>query len=178
MLRAHLDRAPDKELHLSLKINSLPVPVMRMLEADTLYYPPLEFNDPMPMMNWLATGFGVTWVMHEPDPEVERRNLSPAFGWRFTQGDLVKIRVFNSVNSRHPMNHPMHLHGQRFVVLEQDGVAMNNLVWRDTVLVPLGSTVDILVEMSNPGNWMFNCQIPEHVGSGMSMNFSVEPATP
>ncbi len=175
-LRAHLDRAPDKELHLSLRINSLPVPIMRMLEADTLYYPPLEFNDPMPMMNWLTTGLGVTWVIHEPDPEAERGDLGPASGWRFTQGDMVKIRVFNSPDSRHPMSHPMHLHGQRFVVLAQDGVPMDNLVWRDTVLIPLASTVDLLVEMANPGNWMFNCQIPEHLGSGMSMSFSVEPA--
>lgn len=175
-IRAHLSRAPDKELHLSLQIKSLPVPIMRMLEADTLYYPPVEFNDPMPMMNWLSTGVGLTWVIHEPDPEAEPGDLGPAFGWRFKQGDMVKIRVFNSPDSRHPMSHPMHIHGQRFVVLAQDGVPMDNFVWRDTVLVPVASTIDLLVEMSNPGNWMFNCQIPEHLGSGMSMSFTVEPS--
>ena len=70
----------------------------------------------------------------------------------------------------------MHLHGQRFLVLEQDGVRLNDLMWRDTVLAPVGSTVDMLVEMSNPGTWMFNCQTPEHVGTGMSISFRVDPA--
>ena len=87
----------------------------------------------------------------------------------------MKIRLFNDPDSWHPMSHPLHLHGQRFVVLEQDGVPSSNLVWRDTVLVPVGSTVDLMVEMSNPGSWMINCQIPEHLGAGMSMSFLVQP---
>ena len=106
---------------------------------------------------------------------MDPRDLGPAIGWRFRQGNLVKIRLFNDPDSWHPMSHPLHLHGQRFVVLEQDGVPSSNLVWRDTVFVPVGSTVDLMVEMSNPGNWMFNCQIPEHLGAGMSMSFSVQP---
>ena len=147
-----------------------------MMEMDTLYYPPVEFNDAMPMMNWLSTGIDVMWLMHEPAPGVSPRDLGPAVGWRFKQGDIVKIRIFNSHKSWHPMSHPLHLHGQRFAVIEQDGVQATNLVWRDTLLIPVGTTVDLLVDMSNPGTWMFNCQIPEHVGSGMSMNFTVDPA--
>jgi FtsP/CotA-like multicopper oxidase with cupredoxin domain len=128
------------------------------------------------MMNWLSTGMDVQWLLHEPDPDANPRDLGPARGWRFNQGDLVKIRLFNTAESWHPMSHPLHLHGQRFVVIEQDGVRSQNLVWRDTVLVPVGSTVDLLVEMSNPGTWMLNCQIPEHVGSGMAMTFTVRPS--
>ena len=174
-IRSQAGRPVDKELVLSLRIGALPLPVIRMLEIDTLYYPPIEFNDAMPMMNWLSTGMNVLWLLHEPSPNVDPRDLGPAIGWRFRQGDLVKIRLFNDPDSWHPMSHPLHLHGQRFVVLEQDGVPSSNLVWRDTVFVPVGSTVDLMVEMSNPGNWMFNCQIPEHLGAGMSMSFSVQP---
>ena len=174
-VRAQAGRSVDEELVLSLQIGELPIPVIKMMEIDTLYYPPVEFNDPMPMMNWLSTGMDVQWLLHEPDADADPRDLGPARGWRFNQGDLVKIRLFNTVDSWHPMSHPLHLHGQRFVVLEQDGVRSANLVWRDTVLVPVGSTVDLLVEMSNPGTWMLNCQIPEHVGSGMAMTFSVRP---
>lgn len=173
-VRAQAGRPVDEELVLSLRIGALPLPVIRMLEIDTLYYPPVEFNDAMPMMNWLSTGMNVLWLMHEPAPDVDPRDLGPAIGWRFRQGDLVKIRLFNDPGSWHPMSHPLHLHGQRFVVLEQDGVPSSNLVWRDTVFVPVGSTVDLMVEMSNPGSWMFNCQIPEHLGAGMSMSFSVQ----
>jgi FtsP/CotA-like multicopper oxidase with cupredoxin domain len=174
-IRAQAGRPVDEELVLALRIGALPLPVIRMLEIDTLYYPPVEFNDAMPMMNWLSTGMNVLWLMHDPAPDVDPRDLGPATGWRFRQGDLVKIRLFNDPDSWHPMSHPLHLHGQRFVVLEQDGVPSSNLVWRDTVLVPVGSTVDLMVEMSNPGSWMFNCQIPEHLGAGMSMSFVVQP---
>ena len=175
-LRAQAGRAVDEELVLSLNVGELPIPVIMMMEMDTLFYPPVEFNDAMPMMNWLSTGIDVMWLMHEPAPGVSPRDLGPAVGWQFKQGDIVKIRVFNTHDSWHPMSHPLHLHGQRFAVIEQDGVQSRNLLWRDTILVPVGSTLDLLVEMSNPGTWMFNCQIPEHVGSGMSMNFTVNPA--
>ena len=62
------------------------------------------------------------------------------------------------------------------LVIERDGVRTSNLVWKDTAVIPVGSTVDLLVDMSNRGNWMFNCQIPEHMGSGMSITFRVDPA--
>ena len=75
----------------------------------------------------------------------------------------------------HPMQHPMHFHGQRFLVLSQDGVANDNLVWKDTVLLPTGATTDILLELSNPGRWIAHCHIAEHLEAGMKMVFTVEP---
>ena len=71
------------------------------------------------------------------------------------------------------MNHPVHIHGQRFLVLNIDGVANENLVWKDTAIVPVGSTVQYLVDMSNPGDWMMHCHIAEHLDAGMMMPFSV-----
>ena len=73
------------------------------------------------------------------------------------------------------MHHPIHLHGQRFLVLAQDGVPNQNLGWKDTVLVPVGSTVDILLEVSNPGRWMLHCHIAEHLEAGMMTAFAVDP---
>ena len=49
------------------------------------------------------------------------------------------------------MAHPIHLHGQRFLVLTRDGVRSDNLVWKDTAIIPAGETVELLVDMSNPG---------------------------
>jgi FtsP/CotA-like multicopper oxidase with cupredoxin domain len=71
------------------------------------------------------------------------------------------------------MNHPIHLHGQRFLVLNRDDIQNQNLVWKDTAILPVGSTMDLLVEMSNPGEWMFHCHIAEHLNAGMSFNFTV-----
>jgi FtsP/CotA-like multicopper oxidase with cupredoxin domain len=59
-------------------------------------------------------------------------------------------------------------------VLAQDGVANDNLVWKDTVLLPTGATTDILLELSNPGRWMAHCHIAEHLEAGMKMVFQVE----
>jgi FtsP/CotA-like multicopper oxidase with cupredoxin domain len=65
------------------------------------------------------------------------------------------------------MQHPIHIHGLRFLVLSQDGKENDNLVWKDTVLVPTGSTVDTLLVADNPGLWLMHCHIVEHRGAGM-----------
>ena len=82
-------------------------------------------------------------------------------------GDIKKIRLYNDPNSAHPMQHPIHIHGMRFLILDQDGKINNNLGWKDTVLVPTGSTVDILLVADNPGLWHMHCHIAEHMGAGM-----------
>jgi FtsP/CotA-like multicopper oxidase with cupredoxin domain len=143
---------------------------MRSLEFEAgLYSPPLEWNDAMPMMNWLSTADQVEWILREPDTGRENMEID----WRFTAGDVVKIRIFNDPETLHPMNHPIHLHGQRYLVLSIDDVPNNNLVWKDTAIVPSGSTVDILADMTNPGKWMLHCHIAEHLQAGMMTMFTV-----
>ena len=97
-----------------------------------------------------------------------------AIDWKFTVGDRVKIRLVNEMDSDHPMHHPFHLHGAgRFLVLARDGLPEPNLVWKDTVLVRTGQTVDILLDVTNPGLWMAHCHIAEHMQSGMMFSFTV-----
>ena len=98
-----------------------------------------------------------------------------AIDWKFRVGDQVKIRLVNEMDSDHPMPHPFHVHGAgRFLVLARDGVEEPNLVWKDTVLVRTGETVDILLDVTNPGRWMAHCHIAEHHESGMMFGFDVE----
>jgi len=40
-----------------------------------------------------------------------------------------------------------------------DGKENLQLAWKDTYLVPTGSTADILLDASNPGAWMAHCHI-------------------
>ncbi len=169
-MRAHADRAPDFRLEATVRVQGLPLPIVRSMEMDTLYIPPMEWNDAMPMMNWLSSGTQVTWILRDLATGRENGDIH----WTFQRGDLVKIRVFNSPESFHPMNHPIHVHGQRFVVLARDDVPNDNLVWKDTAILPVGSTMDILVEMSNPGDWMLHCHIAEHLSAGMMFHFTVE----
>jgi FtsP/CotA-like multicopper oxidase with cupredoxin domain len=98
--------------------------------------------------------------------------------WHVALGSVVKLRIFNDPKSFHPMQHPIHLHGQRMLVVSRDGVPTKNLVWKDTVLIPVGSTVDLLIDASNPGAWMLHCHIAEHLGSGMMAVMHVDPASP
>ena len=93
----------------------------------------------------------------------------------------MKIRLVNEMDSDHPMHHPFHIHGAgRFLILSRDGKPEPNLVWKDTVLLRAGETVDILLDVSNPGLWMAHCHIAEHNQSGMMFSFNVardpEPA--
>jgi FtsP/CotA-like multicopper oxidase with cupredoxin domain len=172
--REHFGRAPDHELVTTLEVRDLPTPIVLSMEADTLYVPPMEWNDAMPMMNWLSTAEQVTWVLEDPTTGARNDEID----WRFEVGDVVKLRIFNTPDSFHPMNHPIHVHGQRFLVLSVDGVEASNLVWKDTAIVPVGSTVDFLVEMSNPGEWMIHCHIAEHLHSGMMFSFTVAGDAP
>lgn len=48
------------------------------------------------------------------------------------------------------MQHPIHFHGQRFLVINQNGTNSDNLVWKDTALVRSGEYIDIIIDMSNP----------------------------
>jgi len=163
------DREPDHELELTVRVHDLPLPIVLSMEIDTLYVPPMEWNDAMPMMNWLSTGKQVEWIIR--DRATGRENMD--IDWRFRKGDVVKIRLFNNPKSFHPMNHPFHVHGQRFLVTALDGVRPTNMVWKDTAIVPVGSTMDVLVDMSNPGKWMAHCHIAEHLHAGMMMHFEV-----
>ena len=43
--------------------------------------------------------------------------------WRFRVGDVVKLRLVNDRRALHAMQHPIHIHGQRFLVLSVNGVA-------------------------------------------------------
>jgi FtsP/CotA-like multicopper oxidase with cupredoxin domain len=49
-------------------------------------------------------------------------------------------------------------------------------VWKDTVLVRTGETVDVLLDVTNAGTWMAHCHIAEHHESGMMFSFEVAPS--
>jgi suppressor of ftsI len=170
--RNYFDRAPDHELRLNLRAGNLPTPMVAFMSLDTAYFRPLEMNDAMPDMNWITSGRDITWIMRDAATGAENMDIR----WQFRQGDIVKIRIVNEGKgeSFHPMSHPIHFHGQRLLVLSVDGVANPNLVWKDTILIPVGRTVDLLMEATNPGDWMMHCHVAEHLGVGMMGLFSVE----
>jgi len=133
----------------------------------------IEWEDDMVEVNKMTTPENMRWKLVDRSTDAENH----AIDWRFRVGDQVKLRLVNEMDSDHPMHHPFHIHGAgRFLVLGRDGVVEPNLVWKDTVLVRTGETVDILLDVTNPGVWMAHCHIAEHHESGMMFSFHVDPA--
>jgi FtsP/CotA-like multicopper oxidase with cupredoxin domain len=133
----------------------------------------IEWEDDMVAVNRLTTPANMRWKLVDRDTGA----ANAAIDWHFTEGDRVKLRLVNEMDSDHPMHHPFHLHGAgRFLVLARDGAPEPNLVWKDTVLVRTGQTVDIMFDVTNPGLWMAHCHIAEHMQSGMMFSFTVDRA--
>lgn len=106
-----------------------------------------------------------------------------AMGWQF----LIDGRLFdlNRVDrtselgaveewefaNRSSMDHPMHIHGTQFQVVETERggerTPASNLAWKDTVNVPRGATVRLRLRFALPGLRMYHCHILEHEAQGM-----------
>jgi FtsP/CotA-like multicopper oxidase with cupredoxin domain len=133
----------------------------------------IEWEDDMVEVNKITTPANTRWKLIDRSTDAANHDIA----WQFRVGDRVKIRLVNEMDSDHPMHHPFHIHGAgRFLVLARDGEVEPNLVWSDTVLVRTGETVDILLEVTNPGRWMAHCHIAEHHESGMMFSFDVAEA--
>ncbi len=130
----------------------------------------IEWEDDMVDVNRTTTPANTRWKIVDRATGAENH----AIQWQFRVGDRVKVRLVNEMDSDHPMHHPFHVHGAgRFLILARDGEPEPNLVWKDTVLVTTGETVDILLDVTNVGRWMAHCHIAEHHESGMMFSFEV-----
>jgi FtsP/CotA-like multicopper oxidase with cupredoxin domain len=135
----------------------------------------LEWEDLMPEINRQTNTSNMIWQLVDRETGAENAEIT----WAFTVGDRIKIRLANEMDQDHPMHHPFHIHGAgRFLVLARDGEPERNLAWKDTVLLRAGQTIDILLDVTNPGLWMAHCHIAEHTESGMMFSFDVAPAPP
>jgi suppressor of ftsI len=161
--RQYLDRPVDHRLNLEMRLTT----ISNMLTGASV---PVEVNDGMLAMNRMITPRDVTWILRDPDTGAENMNID----WRFRVGTIAKVRISNDAIGAHPMAHPIHVHGQRMLLLSRNGVPNENLVWKDTILIPAGEADDVLLDLSNPGRWMLHCHIAEHRAAGMMMMFTVD----
>ena len=170
MLADNAGLPPDRTLELRVEFTGLPFVSEQLMRLDSIYFNPVEWEGTMPGMNWATTGAEARWILRDVATGQENMDIQ----WRFRRGSYSRIRLIGARNALHGMQHPIHLHGQRFLVLAVNGRANPNPVWKDTVLVPAGGAVDILAEWSNPGVWMLHCHIAEHLESQMMMHLHVE----
>jgi suppressor of ftsI len=81
-------------------------------------------------------------------------------------GSLQHWRVINSTKEVHPF----HIHQVHFLVYSGDGKSVNDPEWVDTVNVPYGSSVDLVMDFTDPiirGMSLFHCHLLKHEDKGM-----------
>ena len=102
-------------------------------------------------------GFYINEQKYEPD-------AAPMT--RARVGTYQHWRILNSSAELHPM----HIHQVHFLVYAEDGKQLENPVWLDTVNVPVGGTVDVVMDFTNPvikGMSLFHCHLLNHEDKGM-----------
>ncbi len=85
---------------------------------------------------------------------------APVQAYAVRSGETVHVRMRNDS----PMRHPMHLHGHSFRLLTRAG---GRTVWKDTVTVNPGATVNFQFTADNPGDWLYHCHHAYHQEAGM-----------
>lgn len=84
------------------------------------------------------------------------------------------VEIWRLVNKTE-MDHPIHLHGMFFRVLDVEGEAPAHYGWKDTVNVPQKKTLRFVVRYGGAGTWMYHCHILEHAERGMMGELVLEP---
>ncbi len=110
----------------------------------------------------------------EPNRTIDMKALM--HGGHDQRDDPVRVgelQVWDLVNET-GSDHPFHLHGFFFQVIEANGEPPPVVTWKDTVNVQKKSRVRIAWLPDNrPGAWMYHCHILEHHAMGMMAHFEV-----
>jgi len=81
-------------------------------------------------------------------------------------GSFQHWRVVNATGELHPM----HIHQVHFLAYAENDKPIADPVWLDTVNVPYGGTVDVIMDFSDPvirGMSVFHCHLLNHEDKGM-----------
>jgi suppressor of ftsI len=81
-------------------------------------------------------------------------------------GSYQHWRVVNATGELHPM----HIHQVHFLAYAENDKPIANPVWLDTVNVPYGGTVDVIMDFTDPvirGMSVFHCHLLNHEDKGM-----------
>ena len=81
-------------------------------------------------------------------------------------GEYQRWRVVNTTRELHPM----HIHQVHFLAFLENGRALPEEEWLDTINVPAGGSVDVIMDFINPvirGMSVFHCHLLNHEDKGM-----------
>jgi len=85
---------------------------------------------------------------------------------RVRVGSMQHWRIVNSTSEVHPF----HIHQIHFLAYAENGIQSDSPEWLDTVNVPYGGTVDLIMDFTDPiirGVSLFHCHLLSHEDKGM-----------
>ena len=82
------------------------------------------------------------------------------------------------INNTDGGEHPMHLHGHDFWIIESSDYpgTITQPILRDTISVPAQGSARIRFVSDNPGVWFFHCHIDWHLEAGLAAYFIEAPS--
>jgi FtsP/CotA-like multicopper oxidase with cupredoxin domain len=83
--------------------------------------------------------------------------------------DVGSLQHWRVTNLTHEV-HPFHIHQVHFLTYAVDGKPVKDPVWLDTVNVPYGSEVELVMDFTDPiirGMSLFHCHLLNHEDKGM-----------
>jgi FtsP/CotA-like multicopper oxidase with cupredoxin domain len=102
-------------------------------------------------------GFYINGRKYTPDAEpMVRANV----------GEYQHWRVVNATRELHPI----HIHQVHFLTFREDERVLSGPEWLDTVNVPVGGSVDVIMDFTDPvirGMSVFHCHLLNHEDKGM-----------
>lgn len=156
-------------------------------DPGTLDLMTIALGDPAPPLEPLPTSWGaIDPIGVDASTPVENFVFHEEAGMKFSingqiypdvtpllakQDDVAIWRIEDDVG----MDHPFHLHGMFFQVLDVDDVPPAHRGWKDTVIVPRYSRLRFAVRYGEPGHWMYHCHILEHQEHGMMGVLTLAP---
>ena len=119
-------------------------------------------------------------VEEAEEAEGDHRSTARQWIWRelMRSCGLGDIEIWE-VHNRGGQPHPFHLHPVQFQILDRNGQPSTSadLGWKDTVLVPPGDLVRIIMAFDRYADpqvpYMYHCHILEHEDNGMMGQFLV-----
>ena len=169
-------------------IESLPYNRMTFLKAKHSAFATVVVKEARPSVAYIPSRLREIESLASADAEVTRNiKFSVGPSWKNGIDFLVNDKMHTAdapvyvgdvqvweISNTSLMDHPFHLHGYFFQVIEDNKNDMGYKAWKDTYNLKPRSTVKIAwIPDDRPGRWMYHCHILEHHEAGMMAHFDV-----
>jgi FtsP/CotA-like multicopper oxidase with cupredoxin domain len=169
-------------------IESLPYNRMTFLKAKHNVFATVIVKEAKASVAYVPARLSEIKMLASKEAEVTRKvNFSVGASWKHGIDFLVNSDMHTNdapvhvgelqvweVSNTSLMDHPFHLHGFFFQVIEQNGKTPEYKSWKDTYNLKPKSKVKIAwIPDNRPGRWMYHCHILEHHEAGMMAHFEV-----